>query len=100
MRVEATLAIRRALRVRTVACGELHDSLLMKTVCRTSGVYSECLRLSLCSYSSTLSRDTTEKRLCQAETQLAALTPPRGRGKRQITDEATLMEAMALVLKE
>src|SRR2546428_8949938 len=31
---------------------------------------------------------------------LAALTPPRGRGKRQITDEATLMEAMALVLKE
>jgi len=41
-----------------------------------------------------------EKRLCQAETQLAALTPPRGRGKRQITDEATLMEAIALVLKE
>src|SRR6266705_1405065 len=41
-----------------------------------------------------------EKRLCQAETKLAALTPPRGRGKRQITDEATLMEAMALVLKE
>jgi transposase len=41
-----------------------------------------------------------EKRLCQAETQLAALTPPRGRGKRQITDEATLLEAMALVLKE
>src|SRR3989441_10413428 len=41
-----------------------------------------------------------DKRLCQAETKLAALTPPRGRGKRQITDEATLMEAMALVLKE
>ena len=41
-----------------------------------------------------------EKRLCHAETQLAALTPPRGRGKRQITDEATLLEAMALVLKE
>jgi transposase len=41
-----------------------------------------------------------EKRLCQAETKLAALTPPRGRGKRQITDEATLMEAIALVLKE
>jgi transposase len=41
-----------------------------------------------------------EKRLCQAETKLAALTPPRGRGKRQITDEATLMEAMALVLRE
>src|SRR2546428_6373141 len=31
---------------------------------------------------------------------LAALTPPRGRGKRQITDETTLLEAMALVLKE
>jgi transposase len=41
-----------------------------------------------------------EKRLCHAETKLAALTPPRGRGKRQITDEATLMEAMALVLQE
>jgi transposase len=41
-----------------------------------------------------------EKRLRHAETKLAALTPPRGRGKRQITDEATLVEAIALVLKE
>src|SRR6516225_6842226 len=41
-----------------------------------------------------------EKRLCQAEAKLAALTPPRGRGKRQITDEATLMEAMTRVLTE
>ena len=41
-----------------------------------------------------------EKRLRHAETQLAALTPPRGRGKRQITDEATLVEAIARVLKE
>jgi transposase len=41
-----------------------------------------------------------ETRLCHAETKLAALTPPRGRGKRQITDEATLVEAIALVLKE
>ena len=41
-----------------------------------------------------------EKRLRHAETQLTALTPPRGRGKRQITDEATLVEAIALVLKE
>jgi transposase len=40
-----------------------------------------------------------EKRLGHAETQLTALTPPRGRGKRQITDEATLVEGMALVLK-
>jgi len=41
-----------------------------------------------------------EKRLCHAETKLAALTPPRGRGKRQITDEAALLEAIALVLQE
>jgi len=40
------------------------------------------------------------KRLTHAETALAALTPPRGRGKRQITDEATLLEAIALVLKD
>src|SRR6266849_8277539 len=39
-----------------------------------------------------------DKRLRQAETHLTALTPPRGRGKRQITDEATLVEAIALVL--
>ena len=39
-------------------------------------------------------------RLSHAETQLAALTPPRGRGKRQITDEATLLEAIDLVLTE
>jgi transposase len=41
-----------------------------------------------------------ETRLHHAETKLAALTPPRGRGKRQITDEATLVEAIDLVLKE
>jgi transposase len=41
-----------------------------------------------------------EKRLCHAETKLAALTPPRGRGKRQMTDEATLVAAIDLVLKE
>jgi transposase len=41
-----------------------------------------------------------ETRLRRAETKLAALTPPRGRGKRQITDEATLVEAIDLVLKE
>src|SRR5881409_3094257 len=40
-----------------------------------------------------------EKRLRHAETKLASLTPPRGRGKRQITAEATLVEAIALVLK-
>src|SRR6266704_2891875 len=32
-----------------------------------------------------------EKRLSHAETKLAALTPARGRGKRQITAEATLV---------
>src|SRR5256714_12074012 len=41
-----------------------------------------------------------EKRLRHAETQLTALTPPRGRGKRQITDEATLVEAIDRVLTE
>jgi transposase len=39
-----------------------------------------------------------EKRLCHAEAHLAALTPPRGRGKRQITDEATLVAAIDRVL--
>jgi len=41
-----------------------------------------------------------EKRLTSAELQLAALTPPRGRGKRQITDEVPLVEAIDLVLTE
>jgi len=41
-----------------------------------------------------------EKRLAHAETKLAALTPARGRGKRQISEEATLMEAIDHVLKE
>jgi len=40
-----------------------------------------------------------EKRLRHAATQLATLPPPRGRGKRQITTEATLREAMARVLQ-
>jgi transposase len=39
-----------------------------------------------------------EKRLRHAETHLTALTPPRGRGKRHITDEATRMEAIDRVL--
>src|SRR5215216_6136237 len=41
-----------------------------------------------------------EKRLHHAETALTALTPPRGRGKRQITDEATLVEAIDRVLQD
>ena len=40
-----------------------------------------------------------ETRLGHAEQKLATLTPPRGRGKRQITDEATLVEAIDTVLK-
>ena len=39
-----------------------------------------------------------EKRLHHAETALTALTPPRGRGKRHITDAATLVEAINRVL--
>jgi transposase len=41
-----------------------------------------------------------ENRLHHAETALTALTPPRGRGKRQMTDEATLVEAIDRVLTE
>jgi len=41
-----------------------------------------------------------EKRLAHAEQKLAALTPARGRGKRQIREEATLVEAIDHVLKE
>jgi transposase len=40
------------------------------------------------------------KRLATAEQKLAALTPARGRGKRQITEEAQLVAAIAKVLKE
>ena len=39
------------------------------------------------------------RRLAAAEQQLCALTPPRGRGQRQITEEANLQEAIAKVLK-
>jgi transposase len=41
-----------------------------------------------------------ENRLHHAETALTALTPPRGRGKRQMTEEATLVEAIDRVLTE
>jgi hypothetical protein len=40
------------------------------------------------------------KRLGHAEPKLAALTPPRGRGKRPITDEATRVEAIDVVRTE
>src|SRR5713101_4756521 len=39
-----------------------------------------------------------ETRLSHAENKLAALTPPRGRGKRQITDESKLLGAIDTVL--
>jgi len=39
-----------------------------------------------------------ETRLAHAEKKLAALTPARGRGKRQITDEATLLAGIEHVL--
>lgn len=41
-----------------------------------------------------------EARLSSVEKKLAALTPPRGRGKRQITDEATLVEAIDTILTD
>jgi transposase len=40
-----------------------------------------------------------DKRLAQAETKIRALTPARSRGKRQITEEAELVKAIAKVLK-
>ena len=43
---------------------------------------------------------TLEKRLGQAEAALRALTPPRGRGKRQIEDVATLEAAIATILRQ
>lgn len=41
-----------------------------------------------------------EKRLESAEKKIMALTPPRGPGKRQITDEKKLMESAELILKK
>ncbi len=41
-----------------------------------------------------------EKRLANAEKKIRALTPARGRGKRQITEEAVLSAAIAQVLKK
>lgn len=40
-----------------------------------------------------------DHRLAQAETQIRALTPARGRGKRQITEEAELVKAINKALK-
>jgi transposase len=40
-----------------------------------------------------------DNRLAKAESQIRALTPPRGRGKRQLTEEASLLEAIGKVLK-
>ncbi len=41
-----------------------------------------------------------EKRLANAEKKIAALTPTRGRGKRQFTEQARLLEAIDKVVKE
>jgi transposase len=40
-----------------------------------------------------------ERRLANATTKLQALTPPRGRGKRQIEDEETLVAAASTILQ-
>jgi len=39
------------------------------------------------------------ERLARAQSELRALTPPRGRGQRQFTDEATLQSAVDAILK-
>lgn len=41
-----------------------------------------------------------EKRLANAEQQITALTPPRGRGKRQITEETKLLDDVEKILKK
>ena len=41
-----------------------------------------------------------EKRLQNAEKKIYALTPARGRGKRQITDESVLTAAVESILKK
>jgi transposase len=41
-----------------------------------------------------------EKRLATATVKLQALTPPRGRGRRQIQDEALLVEKANAILQE
>jgi len=41
-----------------------------------------------------------EKRLAHAQEKIKALTPPPGRGKRQITEEAPLLAAIGKILKE
>lgn len=51
------------------------------------------------SYSRTM-QDNLSKRLDKAEVALRALTPPRQRGKRQITDEATLQAAIANIQQQ
>ena len=40
-----------------------------------------------------------EQRLARAETKIHALTPSRGRGKRQISEESALLDAIAKILK-
>jgi transposase len=51
-----------------------------------------------CSYAEVLERG-LEQRLATATAKLQALTPPRGRGKRQITQEAQLSEAAEAILQ-
>jgi transposase len=51
-----------------------------------------------CSYAEALKRG-LEQRLATATAKLQALTPPRGRGKRQITQEAHLIEAAQAILQ-
>jgi transposase len=73
----------------------------VERTCRTPdgvGEWSERVLVARSPMHATQQAAGLEKRLRHAEAQLAALTPPRGPGKRQITDEATLVEAIARVL--
>lgn len=61
---------------------------LERVLCVRSRAYAERITASL------------NARLDQAETALQALTPPRQRGRRQISDEATLLEKIAQIEKK
>jgi transposase len=69
---------------RTCVCGELSWQEHVLVVRSPASAQTQCCHL--------------QERLDKAQTALLALTPPVGRGKRQITDEATLQSAAEAVL--
>ncbi len=74
----------------TRLCTAAVDDLTLEWMERVFVVYSE-------SYAKAQARG-LEQRLATATAKLQALTPPRGRGKRQIKDEAQLVQAAQTIL--